>query len=115
MTMRAPEALTDRSRRLWRRVCADYVLSDAELEVLRSGLEALDRADAAATRLKAEGLTVADRYGGMRPHPCVEIESKNRALFARSVAQLGIKAVEKRTGSGAKPGPRPRLAARRAG
>lgn len=87
---RTPQGLSARSGRLWRSTIAVYELAAAELELLRGALEALDRADSAAEQLKSEGLTVEGRYG-MRPHPCVEIETKNRALFGRFVAQLGIK------------------------
>jgi Phage terminase, small subunit len=112
---KAPTGLSARSRRLWTAVIDEYVLSEAELELLRSALVSLDRADDAAKLLQRDGLTTTDRYGGLRPHPAVEIESKNRAMFGRFVAQLGIKAVpEAKRRAGAKPGPRARAAQLRA-
>lgn len=89
--MRKPEGLTVRSGRLWASVTAAFELSEAELEVLRCALEALDRADAAAEVVKREGVTVTDRYGTPKAHPAVDVESRSRALFARLVAQLGIR------------------------
>ena len=92
-TPRAPSGLQERSRRLWRAVVDSYELSDAELEVLRCACEALDRADAAAATVKAEGITIRDRYGVPKCHPAAELETRNRGLFARLVLQLGVKAV----------------------
>ncbi len=68
-----------------------YELLEADLEVLRVALMALDRADQATKELKEAGtLTVTDRYGGVRQHPLVDIENKSRAQFARLIAQLRI-------------------------
>jgi hypothetical protein len=76
---------------LWRDVHAGYELSAAECEVLRCALEALDRADAAAAIVKADGVTVLDRYGSPKMHPAADVESRNRALFARLVQQLQVR------------------------
>jgi hypothetical protein len=75
-------------------VLKDFELSPAELEVLRCALVSLDRADQAATVLDAEGVTVVDRYGSPKAHPAVDVEARNRAAFARMVAQLGVKVPE---------------------
>jgi hypothetical protein len=109
---RVPAGLSLCAKRLWRAVTDEFELSPAELELLRSTLTALDRADQAAAVITAEGLTTTDRYGGARSHPAVDIEGRNRALFARGVAQLGIKATSESVQArvGAKPGPRARAA-----
>lgn len=91
MADRAPSGLSKRAGALWRAVLEDYELSSAELELLRCALVALDRADQAAATVKAEGVTVLDRYGSPKAHPACDIEARNRALFARFVAQLGVK------------------------
>jgi phage terminase small subunit len=104
-----PTGLSRRSARLWRQVTEEFELSAAELELLRSGLVALDRADEAARVLASEGLTISDRYGGCKAHPLLDVESRNRTLFSRIVAQLGVKAtVETVRRSGGKTGPRPK-------
>ncbi len=114
MTTKIPENLTPRNRKLWRDVMAEFELSPAEVELLRSGLEALDRADQAAAVVRAEGITVLDRYGTPKAHPAADVEARSRAIFARAVAQLGIKATtETPRMIGAKPGPKPRTALRR--
>jgi P27 family predicted phage terminase small subunit len=86
-----PTGISARAKRLFRAVVRDYELSDAEVELLRCACEALDRADAAAKIVRAEGLTVLDRYGSPKTHPAVDVEARSRALFARFVGQLGVK------------------------
>lgn len=107
----APEGLSDRSADLWRKTLADFELSDAEQEVLRSALVALDRADQAAAVIAEAGLTVVDRYGSVKANPAVDIEHKSRALYGRLIGQLNVKITEDSPRrAGAKPGPRPRTA-----
>jgi phage terminase small subunit len=114
---KAPAGLSRRSVRLWKAVLEEFELSPAELELLRSALVALDRADQAAEVITAEGVTTTDRYGGAKMHPAVDVEARNRALYGRFVAQLGVKATVEsvRNRVGAKPGPRPRAARLRQG
>jgi hypothetical protein len=88
----APEDLSPSSQSLWDDVVAEYVLSAAELELLKQGLLALDRAEQARAVVDREGVTCLDRYGSPRTHPACDIESRNRALFARIVGQLGVRA-----------------------
>jgi P27 family predicted phage terminase small subunit len=85
-----PAGLSDRAKRLWRAVLAAYEFSPAEVELLRRALVALDRADEAARVLKRDGITVSDRFGGIKQHPAVDVETRSTALFARLVKQLGI-------------------------
>jgi hypothetical protein len=105
---RAPVGLTPRSKALWRAVVGEFELSAAELEILLNALKCSDRADEAAKALAHDGLVMTDRYGSAKAHPMIDVESRNRALFARFIAQLGVKAtIETVRRSGAKPGPRP--------
>lgn len=111
-TPRAPGELSKRSARLWRAVLDEFELSPAEVELLRSALIALDRADTAGAVIAVEGVTALDRYGSPKMHPAVDVEARNRALFGRFVAQLGVKATvdSVHARAGAKPGPRPKVA-----
>jgi hypothetical protein len=72
-------------------VLDEYELSPAEVELLRSALASLDRADEAAAIVDAEGLTTLDRYGSPKMHPACDVEARNRGLYGRFVAQLGVK------------------------
>ena len=83
---KVPSGISPRSSRLWRAVVAEYELSDAELEVLRSACEQLDRADEAAAILKRHPLVVVDRYGNPRAHPAIEVERKARGVIRQSRA-----------------------------
>jgi hypothetical protein len=85
-----PDTLSEASGALWTSILTSHEMSDAELEVLRSALAALDRADQAAGVLASEGLTVVDRYGGVRSHPMLDAELRARTLYARLVKQLGV-------------------------
>ena len=109
---KAPAGLSKRSAKLWRAVLTEFELSPAEEELLRNALTALDRADEAAAILASEGLVTVDRYGSPKAHPAADIESRNRALYGRFTAQLGVKATVEsvRNRVGAKPGPRPKAA-----
>jgi hypothetical protein len=109
---RAPAGLSRRSAKLWREVVDEFDLSPAELELLRNGLVALDRADTAGAIIEAEGMVTLDRYGSPKMHPAVDVEARSRTLYARCLAQLGIKTIveHESSRSGAKPGPRPKVA-----
>lgn len=109
---KAPAGLSRRSSTLWRAVVDEFELSPAEMELLRSALVALDRADAAAKVIDAEGVTVRDRYGSPKMHPAVDVESRSRTLYGRFVAQLGVRATAESVSQrpGAKPGPKSKSA-----
>ncbi len=55
--MRAPEALSERSRALWRALHARYELSPDAAELLERGLHAFDLADELLALARVEGLT----------------------------------------------------------
>ena len=108
---KAPSDLSVRARKLWGAVVLEYELAAAELEVLRNALVALDRADQAGRVVDAEGVVCVDRYGSPKTHPACDVESRNRALFARLVGQLGVRLTVEPVRRGyAKPGPKPRSA-----
>ena len=88
----APAFLSPRAQQLWQQVVEDYDLAPADLELLRQAVSALDRADEAAAILETTGLVTTDRYGGVRQHPMVDTELRNRALFARLLNQLQVSA-----------------------
>src|SRR5688572_18121750 len=102
----APKKLTTRSRDLWRSVLSDFELAPAELVSLEQALRLLDRADEAAARVAAEGMSVLDRYGGIRAHPLVDVEVRCRRQFVDIAKSLGVRLDETspRTRAGGKPG-----------
>jgi hypothetical protein len=54
------------------------------------GCESWERCQSAREQLASEGLTVAGREGGLRPHPCVGIERDARLAVARLVRELDL-------------------------
>jgi P27 family predicted phage terminase small subunit len=86
----APTHLSAESKRFWRQITGMYVLEAHHLELLRLACEALDRGIQARQTLERDGLTVADRFGVARPHPCVAIERDARLSVARLVKALDL-------------------------
>lgn len=85
----APRHLNVTGARFWREFCADWELEDTDdLELLRLGCEALDRATQARKILRTEGLTYRDRFNAPHPHPAVNIELRSRAAAASIVKQI---------------------------
>lgn len=90
MAKQAPRHLSTRSGRFYRRIVKDYALEAHHEELLRRCCEAMDRADEARELLEADGLTVTDRYGQVKPHPCVNIERDARLHVARLLRELDL-------------------------
>ncbi len=92
-----PAHLSRRSKQFWRAVTARYGLDIEHLEVLRKALEASDRADEAGEQLRREGITIADKYGQIKPHPATSVELHNRAAFLRFIEALKLGEGEQRS------------------
>jgi len=74
----------------WVTFCTDWHLDKAALLILQSALESFDRAQAAAAEVARDGLTVEDRYGKKRMHPCCLIERDARATMLQSLKALAL-------------------------
>lgn len=85
-----PEHLSDRAAALWSSVADDYELGAHQYELLLRACEASDRADEAQKILKAEGLTIEDRYGQVKGHPAAAIERDSRIAEARLLRELAL-------------------------
>ena len=59
-------------------------------EHLEAACEAHDRKTEARALLDAEGLTIKNRHGELRPHPGVAIERDSAIRFARMLRELGL-------------------------
>jgi hypothetical protein len=80
---------------------AEYRITDAGgVQVLRSGLKALDQAEAAEARIAKDGQCFADRWGQLRPHPLLSAARDFRAQWLQS-----LKALNLAIGDVPKPGP----------
>lgn len=86
-----PKHLSASSKTFWRAVLARFELDDEPgQELLRLACEARDRCEQARAMLDADGLTVVDRYGQVKPHPAATIEAQNRIAVARLLRELRV-------------------------
>ena len=88
----APLHLSPESKRLYRKIVADYALGrePAALETLRLACEALDRCTAAREVIDTEGALTIDRFGQSKPHPAIGIERDSRIAALRAFRELSL-------------------------
>ncbi len=88
--VKIPQHLSEEMRNFYKSVLKDFDLEPHHLVILTRACECLDRADQAREEVKADGLTVTDRYGSKKAHPAVkiEIDSKNTARLL--LRELGL-------------------------
>lgn len=68
----------------------DFDLEAHHFRVLVQTAQAWDRAEQARESIAADGLTVTDRYGTPKAHPCVAIERDSRTAFFRGLRELAL-------------------------
>lgn len=85
-----PPSHLARSVDLWSSTVAAFELEPHQLELLRRACEASDVADAAGEVVRAEGVTVLDRFGAARAHPAVNVERDARLAVARLLRELRL-------------------------
>ena len=89
--MAAPQELSASSRRLFTGLCEEYAIGDAGgREILRSGLRALDQAEAAEAHGTKAGQMIVDRFGQTRAHPLLPIARDFRAQWQAALRQLNL-------------------------
>jgi len=109
-TPKAPAHLADATRAWWRAVVRDYKLEPHHLRLLQAAGEAWDRAVDAQSILTRDGLVIAGREGGLRPHPAVGIRRDAEVSFARLLRELDL---DTEPPSGARSAPPPLRSNRR--
>lgn len=91
MAVTAPQDLSASSRRLFRSLVLEYSIGDrGGLEILRSGLRALDQAEAAEAAIAKGGQTQTDRFGQLRAHPLLPIARDFRAQWSAALRALNL-------------------------
>src|SRR5690242_544455 len=89
--MSVPSGLSARSTAFWTDVTEMWVIEDpAARTLLELACVALDRGEQARALLDAEGLTITDRYGQMKPHPAASVEHQARLAVARLLRELRL-------------------------
>lgn len=92
-TPNPPKELSTDSKRLWRKVLADYLdlgTDSASLEVLRIGLLARDRAEKCRVQIDRDGEIIVDRFKQKKPHCLLAAERDARSGFLVALKQLGL-------------------------
>jgi P27 family predicted phage terminase small subunit len=69
---------------------AAFELEPAALAVLAVACEALQRLRQAQEAIRADGLTVLDRFGQKKNHPALLTERDARSGFLTAIRQLGL-------------------------
>lgn len=92
MRTEPPQHLSNKARELWRRLCAEFPLQDAQAEILlTAALTSLDRADQARQILKREGLVITDKKSGRsRAHPMCSVERDAAKSMLNALAALHL-------------------------
>jgi P27 family predicted phage terminase small subunit len=91
MTSKPPAHLTKESKTIWREILSEYQIDDAAgYRILRTALEAFDRAQAAREAIDNQGMTIADKFGQIKPHPLLPIERDSRAAFLAGLKALNL-------------------------
>ena len=90
-TPKPPKTLSREAAALWRRLVAEYGITDeGGLLLLGTALEAFTRMRQAQEALAEDGLTVADRFGQMKAHPLTTVERDSRAQLLAALKHLNL-------------------------
>ena len=82
------------TRKWMRGILADFDIESHHFRQLIKTGESWDRSEQAREILATEGLTVKDRYGTPKAHPCVAIERDSRTAFFRGLRELALDGVD---------------------
>jgi P27 family predicted phage terminase small subunit len=87
-----PASLSPTAREAWRRYMQEFeAWSAGDLRLLELALHAQDRAEQCRRRLKADGLVLRARRGGLRRvHPLVRVEKAAIDFMITVFKQLGL-------------------------
>ena len=86
----APRNLSQESRKFWNEILKIYELQPHHAKILEAACRCWDRILEARLTVEKESPYFKDRFGQVKAHPALEIESKNKNLFMRLVRELGF-------------------------
>jgi hypothetical protein len=90
-SLQPPRPLGVHGRALWDRVMAEYGIRDSGgAELLALAAQALDRAEALAACIAADGAVIYGKAGPLRAHPAIRDETACRAFVVRTLQKLGL-------------------------
>jgi phage terminase small subunit len=100
-----PGHLSAEAKLIWKELTSEYAVEDAGgLAILKTGLEAYDRATGARLAIDKEGLTIPDRFGALKPHPLLACERDARAQWLAALKAMNLDIEPLRDGPGRPPG-----------
>lgn len=86
-----PKHLSKEAKLTWKKIISGYEINDeAGLKILRSALEAFDRAQQAREQIEKDGLTFLDDKGKPKPNPLLPVERDSRAAFLAGLKALNL-------------------------
>ena len=86
-----PKDLSNRAKKLFLHYVPTQVKSPARIELLVTGLMALDQARKARELYVSEGIVVTTEWSGViHAHPSIKLEKEARAYFLRAMKALGL-------------------------
>jgi P27 family predicted phage terminase small subunit len=85
-----PDHLQESGRDLWASTLSEWELTDADLLVLLTACETVDRLEQIRTSIAKAGVTVRDPSGRVRAHPLLASEAALRGVLLRAWAQLHL-------------------------
>jgi len=85
-----PTKLGEAGRSLWHKIVSEYVLEPDNLILLDQACRTADRVAEAESCVTRDGMTVADRWGQLKPHPGCELELKYRRLLKGLLRDMGL-------------------------
>lgn len=86
----APKDLTDESKKFWNDEGKLYELEPHQFKLLEAACRCWDRVVEAKEQIKKDGSYFKDRYGQFKPHPALDVMTKNSNLFMRLIRELGF-------------------------
>lgn len=101
---KVPIHLSTEAKKIWKILTEEYGIEDAGgLAILKTGLEAYDRATGARLAINKDGLTISDRFGALKPHPLLACERDARAQWLAALKAMNLD-IEPIKGIGRPPG-----------
>lgn len=91
MMIKTPKHLKADGKRLFDQIVTDFCVEDpAGIALLTTACECLDRMKDAQKVIGKHGVTILDRYGGLRVNPACLIEKDSRSGFLRALKDLNL-------------------------
>ena len=86
----APKNLSQESHKFWNEILKIYELQPHHEKILEAACRCWDRVLEARLTVEKEDAYFKDRFGQVKSHPALEVETKNKNLFMRLVRELGF-------------------------